>query len=90
MARLRAAGWTYSIGVRQQKRFKAAVAVIPEPDWQPLDDYRDGGQAQIAQTTLGSQGLNVRRTPSRRTGRTVARHHAFFTNSVEALERVRS
>ena len=36
MTRLQAAGWTYSIGVRQQKHIKAAIAAIPEPDWQTL------------------------------------------------------
>ena len=34
MARLQAAGWTYSIGVRQQPHVKAAIAAIPEQDWQ--------------------------------------------------------
>ena len=34
----------------------------PEQDWQPLEDYPDGGQAQIAQTMLGRQRLIVRRT----------------------------
>jgi len=32
MARLQPAGWTYSIGVRQQPHIKAAVAAIPEQD----------------------------------------------------------
>ena len=36
MARLQAAGWTYSIGVRQQPHVKAAIAAIPEQDWQTL------------------------------------------------------
>ena len=62
MARLQRAGWTYSIGVRQQKHIKAAIAQIPEQDWQPLEDYPEGGEAQIAQTMLGSQRLIVRRT----------------------------
>lgn len=62
MARLQSAGWTYSIGVRQQKHIKAAIAQIPEEDWRPLEDYPDGGEAQIAQTMLGSQRLIVRRT----------------------------
>ena len=30
MARLERAGWTYSIGVRQQPHIKAAIAAIPE------------------------------------------------------------
>jgi hypothetical protein len=37
--RLVRAGWTYSIGVRQQKHIKAAIAAIAEQDWQVLADY---------------------------------------------------
>ena len=74
MARLQAAGWTYSIGVRQQPHIKAAIAAIPEQDWQTLADYPEGGEAQIAQTMLGRQRLIVRRTRlRRRPGRAVAR-----------------
>ena len=46
----------------------------PRHAWQPLDDYPDGGEAQIAETTLGGQRLIVRRTRlRRRAGRAVAR-----------------
>jgi hypothetical protein len=91
MARLQAAGWTYSIGVRQQAHIKAAIAVIPEHDWQPLEDYPEGGEAQISQTMLGSQRLIVRRT--RLVGDQAElwpdwRHHAFLTNRTDAIERV--
>jgi Transposase DDE domain group 1 len=55
MARLQAAGWTYSIGVRQQPHIKAAITAIPEQDWQILPDYPETGEAQIAQTMLGRQ-----------------------------------
>src|SRR5271169_3525015 len=48
MSRLQTAGWTYSIGIRQQAHVKTAIAVIPEADWQPLTDYPAGGEAQIA------------------------------------------
>ena len=87
----RARGWTYSIGVRQQQHVKAAIAAIPEQDWQPLEDYPDGGEAQIAQTMLGHQRLIVRRT--RLVGAQAElwpdwRHHAFLTNRVDALELV--
>jgi hypothetical protein len=93
MARLQAAGWTYSIGVRQQKHIKAAITGIPEQDWQTLEDYPDGGQAQIAQTMLGRQRLIVRRT--RLVGAQAElwpdwRHFAFLTNRTEALEQVES
>jgi hypothetical protein len=91
MARLQQAGWTYSIGVRQQPHVKAAIAAIPEPDWQTLEDYPDGGEAQIAQTMLGRQRLIVRRT--RLLGAQAElwpdwRHHAFLTNRTDVLELV--
>ncbi len=91
MARLQAAGWTYSIGITQQKHIKAAVAAIPEQDWQPLADYPDSGEAQIAQTMLGRQRLIVRRT--RLVGAQAElwpdwRHFAFLTNRTDPLEQV--
>jgi hypothetical protein len=91
MTRLQTAGWTYSIGVRQQKHIKAAIAAIPEQDWQPLQDYPESGEAQIAQTMLGRQRLIVRRT--RLLGAQAElwpdwRHFAFFTNRVDAIELV--
>ena len=46
IARLEAAGWTYSISVRLQFWVKDAVAQIPESDWQPLEDYPEEGEAQ--------------------------------------------
>ncbi len=91
MARLQAAGWSYSIGITQQKHIRAAVAAIPEQDWQPLADYPEGGEAQIAQTMLGSQRLIVRRT--RLIGAQAElwpdwRHFGFFTNRTDAIELV--
>jgi hypothetical protein len=91
MARLQSAGWTYSIGVRQQKHIKAAVAAIPEQDWQTLEDYPDGGQAQIAQTMLGQRRLIVRRT--RLIGDQAElwpdwRPFAFLTNRTDSIETV--
>jgi hypothetical protein len=93
MTRLQAAGWTYSIGVRQQPHIKAAIAAIPEADWQPLADYPDDGEAQIAQSVIGTQRLVVRRT--RLLGDQAElwpdwRHFAFLTNRTEALELVES
>jgi Transposase DDE domain group 1 len=90
-ARLQAAGWTYSIGARQHKHIKAAIALIPETDWTTLEDYPDRGQAQISQTMLGHQRLVVRRT--RLIGAQAElwpdwRHHAFLTNRTDALELV--
>jgi len=93
MTRLQRAGWTYSIGVRQQPHINAAIAAIPEQDWQPLEDYPEGGEAQIAQTMLGHQRLIVRRT--RLVGAQAElwpdwRHHAFLTNRTDPLELVES
>ena len=91
MACLQRAGWTYSIGVRQQPHIKAAIAAIPEQDWQTLEDYPEGGEAQIAQTMLDRQRLVVRRT--RLLGAQAElwpdwRHFAFLTNRVDPLELV--
>jgi len=91
MGRLQTAGWTYSIGIRQQPHVKIAIEAIPELDWQPLADYPAGGEAQIAETKLGNQRLIVRRT--RLVGAQAElwpdwRHHAFLSNRVEPLELV--
>jgi Transposase DDE domain group 1 len=59
--RLEKAGWQYSIGVRNVKTVKAAVAAIDEHAWQSID-YPDAGEAQIAQTVYGGRRLIVRRT----------------------------
>jgi hypothetical protein len=89
IARLQQAGWQYSIGVRLQAWVPDAIAQIPESDWQPLEDYPDDGEAQIAQTMLGPQRLVVRRT--RLVGPQAElwpdwRHFAFITNRTEPLE----
>jgi hypothetical protein len=93
MRRLQCAGWTYSIGVRQQPHIKAAITGIPEQDWVTLEDYPDGGEAQIAQTMIGSQRLIIRRT--RLVGAQAElwpdwRHFAFLTNRVDPLTVVES
>jgi hypothetical protein len=93
MVRLGAAGWAYSIGVRLQPHIKAAIAAIPDQDWQPLTDYPDDGEAQIAQTMIGQQRLIIRRT--RLIGEQAElwpdwRHFAFLTNRTEAIELVES
>ena len=91
MTRLQSAGWTYSIGVRQQPQIRAAIAAIPEQDWQPLEDYPERGEAQIAQTIHGHQRLIVRRT--RLLGAQAElwpdwRHFAFLTNRTDPLGQV--
>jgi hypothetical protein len=89
IARLEQAGWHYSISVRLQFWVNDAIEAIPECDWQPLADYPDDGEAQIAQTLIGHQRLVVRRT--RLVGPQAElwpdwRHFAFLTNRTEALE----
>lgn len=91
MAKLQRAGWSYSIGVRQQAHIKAAITAIPDVDWQPLEDYPEDGEAQIAQTMLGAQRLIIRRT--RLLGDQAElwpdwRHFAFLTNRTDAIELV--
>jgi len=89
--RLDARGVEFSIGVKRHKRVRAAIDQIPEQQWQPLADYPDTGEAQIAETTLGQWRLVVRRV------RTLGeqeqlfdtwQHFAFQTNRREPLELV--
>jgi hypothetical protein len=91
MTRLQAAGWNYSIGIRQQPQIKAVIAQIPERDWQILEGYPERGEAQIAETMLGQRRMIVRRT--RLVGAQAElwpdwRHHAFLTNRTDPLEQV--
>jgi hypothetical protein len=91
LARLVRAGWSYSISIAQQPWVKAAIAEIPEHAWQTLEDYPDGGEAQIAETELDGHRLIVRRT--RLLGPQAElwpdwRHFAFTTNRTEPLELV--
>ena len=93
MARLEQAGWQYSIGVRLQFWVKDAITAIPEADWQRLEDYPDDGEAQIAQTMVGSKRLVVPRT--RLVGPQAElwpdwRYFAFLTNRTEPLEVIES
>jgi len=60
-ARLEKAGWQYSIGVRMTQPVAETVAAIPDQDWARIDDYPDSGEAQIAETILGTRRLIVRR-----------------------------
>jgi hypothetical protein len=84
---LEQAGWQYSIGVRNIKPVKTAVAAIPETAWQTIP-YPDGGEAQIAETTYRTRRLIVRRT--RLLGAQAElfpdwRHFAVLTNRTEDI-----
>src|SRR4051794_13804442 len=56
------AGWQYSIGVRNIKTIRAAIAAIPEPAWIPID-YPQGGEPQIAETAYAHRRLIIKPTP---------------------------
>jgi hypothetical protein len=93
IARLEQAGWAYSISVRLQFWVKDAVAAIPEPAWQPLADYPEDGEAQIAEAIVNGKRLIVRRT--RLIGPQAElwpdwRHFPFLTNRSDPLEIVES
>jgi Transposase DDE domain group 1 len=83
MASLDRRGVEFSIGVRQHKHIRALIDQIPETDWVTVTDYPDTGQAQVAETKLGSFRLIVRRT--RLVGAQAElwpdwRYHCFATN----------
>src|SRR4051795_12502742 len=91
--RLARAGWQYSIGVRMQPHVRAAIEQIPDANWRPLADSPEGGEAQIAETTLAGRRLIVRRT--RLIGAQGElfpdwRHFAFVTNRTEPLALIES
>jgi hypothetical protein len=72
----------FSITVRQTPTVTEAIVTIGEHAWTDID-YPDGGQAQVAETTLGADRLVVRRT--RLLGEQATlwpdwRYHAFVTH----------
>jgi Transposase DDE domain group 1 len=76
-------GVEFSIGVRQHKHIRALIDEIPETDWITVNDYPDTGEAQVAETQLGSWRLIIRRT--RLIGAQAElwpdwRYHCFVTN----------
>jgi hypothetical protein len=80
---LDARGIEFSIGVKQSQTIRTLIAQIPETDWVTIENYPDSGEAQLAETTLGSWRLIVRRT--RLVGAQAElfpdwRHHACATN----------
>ena len=90
-ARLRAKGCLYSIGVRLTKPVAAAIEQIDESAWQPLADYPDTGEAEIAETILGGERLIVRRVRTLDDQQQLFatwQHFAFISNREEPLELV--
>jgi hypothetical protein len=66
-----------------------AIKAIPESAWQPLEDYSQDGEAQIAETTAHGRRLIIRRT--RLIGPQAElwpdwRYFPFMTNRTGALE----
>jgi DDE family transposase len=89
IARLQAAGWSYSISVRLQFWVPEAINQIPESAWHPLEDYSQDGEAQIVETTSHGRRLIVRRT--RLIGAQAElwpdwRYFPFITNRTDPLE----
>jgi hypothetical protein len=76
-------GIEFSIGVKQSQTVRVLIDQIPESDWVTITDYPETGQAQIAETQLGTRRLIVRR--SRLVGAQAElfpdwRYHCFATN----------
>ncbi len=89
IATLESAGWLYSISVRLQFWVPDAIKQIPEQAWQPLENYSQDGEAQIAETTAHGRRLLVRRT--RLIGPQAElwpdwRYFPFITNRTHPLE----
>ena len=83
-----ARGVEFSIGVKQRTPIRALIDLIPGADWITLEDYPDGGEAQIAETTLHGWRLIARRT--RLVGEQADlfpnwQYFAFATNRTEPL-----
>ena len=83
----------FSIGVPMHKIVAAQIAQIPDGDWQPVTDYPDSGVCELAETTLGSDRLIVRRVhlhAQEAQGElfTYWQHHAFITNRTEPMHLV--
>ena len=87
-ARLEKAGWQYSIGVRMTEPVAEIVAKIPEVAWTKIDDYPVTGEAQIAETTLGTRRLIVRRVRTLGVQQELFptwQHYPFATNRNEDI-----
>jgi hypothetical protein len=80
---LQARGIAFSIGVKLTNTIRALIDQIDESEWVTVEDYPDGGEAQVAETELKGFRLIVRRT--RLIGAQAElfpdwRHHCFATN----------
>jgi Transposase DDE domain group 1 len=64
MAELDRQGVEFSIGVKQSIKIRALIDQIAEADWVTVADYPQGGEAQIAETTLRVSVLPCKLTTS--------------------------
>lgn len=90
MAYLAERGCRYSIGVAMHRLVAERIAQIPEDAWQPVADYPETGICELAETTLGSDRLIVRRVHLHAQKEqtelfTYWRHFAFVTNRSEDM-----
>jgi len=88
---LRSERIAYSIGVKLQKPVREAIEAIAEDAWTTLADYPDTGEAQIAETTLHTERLIVRRVRTFEAQGELYpdwRYFAFATNRSESIELV--
>ncbi|WP_196189339.1 IS1380 family transposase [Conexibacter sp. W3-3-2] len=87
--KLEAAGWDFSIGVRQNPKIRAAIEAIDETAWTTLEDYPKTSIAQIAETEWAtSRRLVIRRVRTLdRQGQLLPtwEHYAFITNRTDDL-----
>ena len=86
-------GCEYSIGVTMHKSVSARIAEIPDEGWQPVSDYPDLGVYELAETTLGSERLIVRRVHLHAQDDQTElfaywRHHAFIANRTDPMHHV--
>jgi hypothetical protein len=88
IARLREQGCEFSIGVTMHKIVTAQIAQIPDDAWQPVADYPATGVCELAETTLATERLIVRRVHLHAQDQQTElfaywRHFAFITNRNE-------
>jgi Transposase DDE domain group 1 len=78
-------GIEFSIAVKQHKAIRGLIEQITEENWQPVADYPDTGEAQVAETRHPGTGFRLIARRTRLTGQQADlfpnwRHHAFLTN----------
>jgi hypothetical protein len=82
------AAWSSRSASSNASRSRALIDLIPDADWITLEDYPEGGEAQIAETKLHGWRLIARRT--RLIGKQADlfpnwQYFAFATNRTEPL-----